>query len=145
MKWQRTLLVNCTKWAENGRSTTEENRVLLWESTDNTFSVIIILCYLTECLFLYKIIHIEISRSFKFKNVPNLNLKSAITAALLRKKEPHVIKRPIRKQCGSLLRKARPPGSAQQILTALCLSCISKHHNSLGFLPHQYAVKCLSN
>jgi len=109
--------------------------------------VIIILCYLTECLFLYKIIHIEISRSFKFKNVPNPNLKSAITAALLRKNELRVIKCQIREQCGSLLRKARTPESAQQILTALYLylPCNGKHHNSLGFLPHQYAIKCLSN
>jgi len=44
MKWQRTVLVHYTKWAENGRSTAEENKVLLWESTDNTSSVIIILC-----------------------------------------------------------------------------------------------------
>jgi hypothetical protein len=102
--------------------------------------VIIILCYLIESLFPYKIIHIEISPSFKFKNVPNPNLKSAITADVLRKSEPRVIKCQIRERCGSLLRKAPPPESAQQLLTALYLSCIGKHLNSLGCLPHQYAI-----
>lgn len=37
MTRQGMVLVHYTKWAENGRSMTEENRVLLWKSTDNTF------------------------------------------------------------------------------------------------------------
>jgi hypothetical protein len=86
-----------------------------------------------------KIIHSEISLSFKFKRFQNPKLKPEIIAVLLTN-ESRVIKCQIQEWCGSLLRKVRPPESALQILTALYLSCIFKHHNSREFLLHRSAI-----
>lgn len=90
--------------------------------------------------FSIKLFILKFQDHLNLKNVQTPNLKSEIIAAVLKTNGPRDIKCRIPERCGWLLRKVRSPESALQILTALYLSCIGKHHNCLGFLPHKSAI-----
>ena len=117
-----------------------ENRVVLWKSTDSTFQWLLYCALKQTVFFSIKLFILKFQDILNLKNLQTPNLKSEIIAAVLKTNEPRDIKCRIRERCGWLLRKLRSPESALQILTALYLSCIVKHHNSLGFLPHKSAI-----